>query len=245
VSVVLSVLGTLLFRKRFGHEHLSRHNDVAGFIFAVIGVIYAVLIAFVVLVVWEEYQEANHTLENESNTISAMLVLSDGFNQDYSKEFKNKLKIYLDDIINKDWKIMTSNSSLINMNTKPSDKSYIALREIIYKYQEKTVNEKILIDKLINNIETLASARRMRFYSTKNVVPGFLWFVMIFGAVLVIAFSMLFSSVNLWAQIVMISILSMSISLVLLLIFEMNHPYIGLVKLEPDCYKAILETIWY
>jgi hypothetical protein len=31
------------------------HNDVAGFIYAALGVIYAVLLALVVIAVWEEY----------------------------------------------------------------------------------------------------------------------------------------------------------------------------------------------
>ena len=35
----------------------AAHNDRAGFILAVIGVIYAVLLAFVAISVWERFQE--------------------------------------------------------------------------------------------------------------------------------------------------------------------------------------------
>lgn len=34
----------------------QQHNDVAGFIYAVLGVVYAVLLGFVTLVVWEDFQ---------------------------------------------------------------------------------------------------------------------------------------------------------------------------------------------
>jgi hypothetical protein len=39
------------------------HNDVAGFIYAVLGVIYAVLLALVVIAVWEQFDRARITVE--------------------------------------------------------------------------------------------------------------------------------------------------------------------------------------
>src|SRR6478752_5628283 len=44
-TVLLSIAGTLLVRRLASVEVLQRHNDVAGFIYAVIGVVYAVLLA--------------------------------------------------------------------------------------------------------------------------------------------------------------------------------------------------------
>jgi hypothetical protein len=38
------------------------HNDVAGFIYAVVGVIYAVLLALMVIAVWEDYEKARDTV---------------------------------------------------------------------------------------------------------------------------------------------------------------------------------------
>ena len=40
----------------------QQHNDVAGFIYAALGVIYAVLLALVVIAVWEEFDAANDTV---------------------------------------------------------------------------------------------------------------------------------------------------------------------------------------
>ena len=45
----------------------QRHNDVAGFIYAALGVIYAVLLALVVIAVWEQYGAAKETVEQEAN----------------------------------------------------------------------------------------------------------------------------------------------------------------------------------
>src|SRR4028118_1337023 len=46
------------------------HNDVAGFIYAVVGVIYAVLLALVVIAVWEEHEAAKATVREEANGLA-------------------------------------------------------------------------------------------------------------------------------------------------------------------------------
>ena len=51
------------------------HNDVAGFIYAALGVIYAVLLALVVIAVWGEYDAASETVEQEANALAEIFWL--------------------------------------------------------------------------------------------------------------------------------------------------------------------------
>ena len=57
----------------------QKHNDVAGFIYAALGVIYAVLIALVVIAVWERFQAANETVEQEANAVAEIVWLGHRF----------------------------------------------------------------------------------------------------------------------------------------------------------------------
>ena len=51
VSVLIAVAGLTLVQRLVPSRLRREHNDVAGFIYAVLGVIYAVLIALVVIAV--------------------------------------------------------------------------------------------------------------------------------------------------------------------------------------------------
>ncbi|MGZ3541891.1 MAG: bestrophin-like domain, partial [Vulcanimicrobiaceae bacterium] len=53
---IFSVGLLLLCRGVYGVSHLSLNNEVAGFKFAVVGLFYGVLLAFVVIAVWEDYR---------------------------------------------------------------------------------------------------------------------------------------------------------------------------------------------
>ena len=55
----------LVARALFGVERLKLNNEVAGFKFAVVGVFYGVLLAFVVVSVWEDFHTTEAAVRNE------------------------------------------------------------------------------------------------------------------------------------------------------------------------------------
>ena len=53
VAVVVAVVGLVLVQRLVPTERRKEHNDVAGFIYAVLGVAYAVLLGLILIAVWE------------------------------------------------------------------------------------------------------------------------------------------------------------------------------------------------
>jgi hypothetical protein len=77
VPVLVAVAGLILVQRLVPSALREDHNDVAGFIYAVLGVTYAVLMAFVVIVVWEDYERARDTVETEANELAGVYFLAD------------------------------------------------------------------------------------------------------------------------------------------------------------------------
>lgn len=57
----------LITRRLVHHSILKPHNDISGFVFSTIGVIYGVMLAFVVIAVLEQYNTTTQIAENESS----------------------------------------------------------------------------------------------------------------------------------------------------------------------------------
>ena len=72
LAVAVAVGGLLAVRRVLPAMRLREHNEVAGFIYAVLGVIYAVLLPFVLVVVWEEFRDAEHAAMQEAETLAAL-----------------------------------------------------------------------------------------------------------------------------------------------------------------------------
>ena len=73
---LVALAGLELVQRLVPADSRSPHNDVAGFIYAALGVIYAVLLALVVIAVWEEYNAASETVEQEANALAEIFWLA-------------------------------------------------------------------------------------------------------------------------------------------------------------------------
>ena len=67
-TVLLAVAGTVLARRWVSVEILKLNNEVAGFIYGVIGVLYAVLLGFTAIIVWEQFEKAQAGVDQEKRT---------------------------------------------------------------------------------------------------------------------------------------------------------------------------------
>ena len=76
VPVLVAVVGLVVVQRLVPPDRREAQNNVAGFIFAVLGVAYAVLLAFVVIAVWEDYKTAQTNVESEANELAGVYFLA-------------------------------------------------------------------------------------------------------------------------------------------------------------------------
>ena len=84
----------------------QRHNDVAGFIYAALGVIYAVLLALVVIAVWGEYDAANETVEQEANALAEIFWLGNRLPEPEGSHLQELRRSYAEEVAHKEWPLM-------------------------------------------------------------------------------------------------------------------------------------------
>jgi len=102
IPTSLAVGVQVLVRRAVGVEKLALNNEVAGFIFAIIGVVYAVLLAFVVIAVWEKFSEGQTSVAKESAAAGALFYYSEGAEPEAAK-LHESLVHYLTLVIESDW----------------------------------------------------------------------------------------------------------------------------------------------
>ena len=81
VAAVLSIAGTLIFHRFIPHRSLKVHNDITGPIFNTLGVVYAVLLGFMVVTVWQGFDRAKLNAEKEVNCLASLYMDSNIFEQ--------------------------------------------------------------------------------------------------------------------------------------------------------------------
>src|SRR5919107_3659439 len=103
---ILALVGFELVHRLVPAPSRQRHNDVAGFIYAALGVIYAVLLALVVITVWEEYQAASETVEQEANATAEIFLLGYELPEPEGTHIQELARSYAEEVVHKEWPLM-------------------------------------------------------------------------------------------------------------------------------------------
>ena len=222
----------------------QRHNDVAGFIYAALGVIYAVLLALVVIAVWGEYDAANETVEQEANALAEIFWLGNRLPEPEGTHLQELCRSYAEEVAHKEWPLMEQGQAPLMTQVEETPAGWTLIDEIratLQEIQPRTAADAQLYAEGLDQVQRLGDARRMRLVAAEEGVPGVLWSVLIFGGIAAIGFTYLFGLENTWAHRLMVVTLAAVIGLVLFTIGAMEHPFSGGARIGTGAFDLILE----
>ena len=106
VPTLITMCGPVVVRRMVGVERIVGNNEVAGFKFATLGVIYAVLLGLVVISVWEKYSAAEEAVTRESAALASFHRVAGGLDPDAGQALRETLSRYAESAIRDDWPAM-------------------------------------------------------------------------------------------------------------------------------------------
>ena len=236
LPVLFAMSGPALVRRFVALDKLRTNNENAGFKFATVGVLYAVLLAFAVIVVWEKFNDADKSVAQEAGAAATIYRLAEGIGGEPGAALQAAMTNYLKAAIEKDWPAMEQGSSSLAV-TRALDGVYDAL----LTYRPSDARDSALLTEVLYQLDQVTQARRGRLVLASGIVPGVIWCVLFGGAFLTVAFTFFFGTQNLRAQTVMTGALCALIFSGLLIIVAIDHPFAGTVKVGPEALNAVLE----
>lgn len=238
LSVVASWIGLYLFDRLVPISTRSRHNDVAGFIIAIIGVVYAVLLAFIAVAAWESYDSANIIVQKEANLVDNLYRDSIAVDPPARHEIRHHLKRYIDHVIEHEWPAQRQGES--------DPHGWLALKRLhrsIVAIDAKTPGEAVIEGEMLRTLNELYSARRTRMLAAEDGIPDTIWWILVLGGVMTVAFSFFFGMPSMRMHYAMTGLLAASMALVMVLIVSLDWPFRGEVAISPEAYLSVQQTM--
>lgn len=239
IGSLVGVAGCIYVVQRFvPHPLRERHNDVAGFIFAAVGVLYAVLLAFVVIAVWENHDAARKTTFREADELAGLYWVSRELPLPLGAELEQQTLQYAQTVMHQEWPLMKDHKS-----SPAATQLVYKLRAGVMSYAPGNEREAVLYHNAVDHLENLASARRERLNQVDEDVPTLLWVALIAGAVLTVGFTFLFGLSNTFSHTVMVLMLTGLVVVSLVVIKEMDFPFAGVTKIDPTAFEVFLDRL--
>jgi hypothetical protein len=228
----------LLSRYVYGVSRLSLNNEIAGFKFAVVGVFYAVMLAFVVVAVWEDYSATEDAVRDEAKAAVDLYRVAFALPEESRAEIQKRVITYVQDVRKDSWSAMAVG--------KPSDavsKDLEKLSAAIFAVKPQDDRQFALYLHALNLLPLIADNRNERLDSADGSVPAILWFVLIVGGAITLGYPAFFAASNLMAQILMTASLAALVALSLLLGVAFDFPFTGDPHISSTPFDEALEQM--
>jgi len=237
LGTLLATLGPTVVRHFVALERLTTNNEIAGFKFATVGVLYAVLLAFAIIVVWQKYADAETTVAQEAGAASAIFQLSYGIDEKPGTALRSALSSYLVHTIADDWAAMERLTPGGSASARQGlDSVYTAL----LTFQSNSPVDAAVLGEILHQVDQLTQARRVRLVEAEGVVPGVVWLILFGGATVTLGFTFFFGAESLKAQTLMTALLAVLMLSELFIIVAIDRPFTGAVKVEPTALVEVL-----
>lgn len=234
---LIGAIGPALVRHHARGLELKDHHDVLGMIFSVAAAFYGVVLAFVIVAAWQDFQDAAAREQSESLALTELYEVGIRLPPPTNQLMTTAIRGYLSDSLAYEW---SGNPNPHSMLERGHMKMMLAA---LLSLNPQSQKDGILYGKAMDQITKLFEARQQRILYSQSNIPVIVWLVIIFGAGVTISLSFFFFTKHRLLQAVTSMLFAMLIGLTIVAIYDLSHPYQGYTRISPTGFRELLAEI--
>lgn len=237
-AALLTAAAALVVNRLVPTASRQRYNDLSSYFFAAAGAFYAILLAFVVVAVWEDLNEAKENTYVEANALPGIYYSATAFDDEHRAQLQEIAVSYAGAVINDEW------PRLARGEASPAvDELARRMRRALLELEPGTGKQDALYSAMIERVNTIGSARRERLNEAQPSIPGFLWAGLVTGGVLVAVFALFFGAPKALPHVLMTVVLVVLVAASLYYAHMMDHPFRGSISVQPEAFRVALQQM--
>lgn len=213
------------------------HNEVVIALYAGASVMYAVLLGFMVVVIWQAYDAAHRNVGDEAANLVALYRLTYGLEAKEGVEMRKLVRGYTTAVVNDEWPTFGTAIPGSNKTRKvlgDIDRLFANMDEQM-KLADAQVDAEILRTKSI-----IVSERNIRLIQASDSIPWVIWLGAFGGAVIVIVMSCFIDMERPMPHFLMTGMMSTLIGLLLFIVVSLSQPFTGALPLSTKHFRQAL-----
>ena len=190
------------------------------------------------LLALEGFNKAKAASYAEAARIGDLYNLSAGFADPEKSSIRNEIFEYTRRVVNVEWPAQAEGRMV------DEDSIYLnRLNKMTFALHPSGQADGGLHSLLLQAIERLWDARQERLLAAQTTIPDIVWFVVIAGGALTVAFSSFLGAPSLRMQLAMSAVLAASGVLVLILIIALSNPFRGDFRVSTAPFEHMLSRM--
>jgi hypothetical protein len=227
VVAIAAVAGLCAFRNAVSADTmaaLDKAGDSLGSYLQVLGGIYAVLLAFVVVVVWGQFNDARGFVDREANSLTDLYRIAVGLPDDARRTIQHGLRDYVDAVIADEWGAMTcGDHATIDRVSQRLDRVWSAIHTCMPLNDcQHTVYAEVLA-----RFNDLSETRTNRLSAATAKIPTAMNVLLYTGAAIIVGSMYLLPFAQFWLHATVTAALAGAVAHILYLIHDLDTAFAG------------------
>jgi hypothetical protein len=237
-----ALLGVIVGRRLLHGKVVEGHNDVCVPIFLNAGVLFAVLLGFMVIAVWESYDAAKNNAATEAADLIPLYRATNALPQEAGDRMRELTRNYAEAVVKDEWPTQASTG-------QGSSKARKAIGDLFRAFGDGTINAQIKKDypfictALMNAINDVTAARNKRNIQANEETASIMWIVAIAGALLVIGMSFVLFMERPVPHMLLSTAMAALIGSLLFTCFVLAHPFRGPHAITAESFENALNVM--
>ena len=238
---VHAALGVILCRKLLRGQIREGHNDVLVPIFLNAGVLFAVVLGFMVIAVWESYDAAKSTVATEAATLVPLYRMTYGLPEETGDKLRGMAREYAKAVIEDEWPKQAKTAEGSSTARRATGSMFRAFGDGTISNEIKNAYP-LISQAFMTSVTELTAARNNRIIQANESLPWAMWMATIGGAFIVISMSCMFQMERQWPHVVMAAAMATLIGMLLFTCQIMSHPFRGPLAISAEPFEDTLRV---
>ena len=238
IAAAISIAGLLLVDSLFPAERRREHNDVAGFLIAIVGIFYAVLLASIAVMAWEDYSDARTTVGREAGLVADLHRAADSLPAAVGPPIQEALVAYAREVVGKEWPELQRGE-----RPRRTVEHLQRIQRHLANYQPGTKAGEAMLAVMLNRLGDLYDARTERLLAADEAIPPIVWRTVLLGAALTVGFTFFFGLRSRSAHLAMTGILAASLATIIVMTLALDRPFRGDAGITPGPFLDLLDLL--
>lgn len=229
----------ITIRKYISEANRHSSDEAASRVFTVVAGLEAVLIAFVLISLFDGIGSARSGSYQEADSLVAAYWDANLLPEPTSSQIQNLAVSYGQTVIGQEWPAMDHGAPIADAGKSQLDK----LHDVITSFVPTTYPEEDRQTQITNDLSSVYQARQQRIEAAMTRVNPLIWVALIVGAILSVGLTCLFGGEKLLTHVIIASVLAGTVTVLLFATFQLQDPFSGAAHIGPAAFTAALDQL--
>lgn len=233
IAIVVFIVGDRLRPQAWRH---SDEHAAGSLVRDLISTFFLAVVAFVVVICWQQYDNAHSHTVTEANALTNTYWAARGLPDPERGKVEHLVRDYTSRVVDQEWQVMDREHRL----SRPAQDTLDTLRDTVAAVhsEDPTVSDRRA--SALTSLDQVAEARHDRAIDAEYGMPGFLYAALWFGTILLLISPVLTGIRVTKRSVAMIALLGVLVGSATFQIYQLDHPFSGGDVVGKDAFRLAL-----